>query len=103
MEAVTLAGLVGLGYLVARTAGPSTNTKAVTATATATATAKAGANYPNAPAPPRRAYENFENPRDLPPGSVLMNTPKGASATGAPAELDLMFKTPNGQTYPSEP
>lgn len=101
MEAVTLAGLVGLGYLVARTAGPSTNTKAVTATATATA--KAGANYPNAPAPPRRAYENFENPRDLPPGSVLMNTPKGASATGAPAELDLMFKTPNGQTYPSEP
>jgi hypothetical protein len=99
MEAVTLAGLVGLGYLVARTAGPSTNTKAVPATTTA----KAGANYPNAPGAPRRAYENFENPRDLPPGSVLMNTPKGASATGAPAELDLMFQTPNGRTYPSEP
>ena len=52
MEAVTLAGLVGLGYLVARTAGPSTNTKAVPATNTA----KAGANYPNAPGAPRRTW-----------------------------------------------
>lgn len=94
MEAVTLAGLVGLGYLVARTAGPTPEKKS------------SGAKVAVPPAP-RRAYENFQNPqggnpRNLPPG-FLLNTPKGASATGLPSELDLMYQTPNGQTYPSEP
>lgn len=75
MEAAALAGLVGLGWLVANVAGPK----------------KEGFQSPST-----------GNPRNLPPGPLL-NTPKGASTVGAPAELDLMYKTPGGQTYPSEP
>jgi hypothetical protein len=71
MEAAALAGLVGLGYLVAKTAGPK---------------------------------EGFQSPKPktLPPGP-LANTPKGGTAVGFAPELDMMFRTPGGQTYPSEP
>ena len=92
MEALALLGLVGLGYAVARTAGPSPPAKT------------------NSTPPQRITNEPFQNPKDpkgnprnLPPNSFLMNTRKGASSVGPAPELDLMYRTPNGQTYPSEP
>ena len=90
MEAATLLGLVGLGYIVAKTAGPSTPT--------ATAKKPEGfADKPKGSSDPTR-----QNPQQYPKG-ILTKMPKGASSTGYGSELDLMFKTPNGQTYPSEP
>ena len=38
-----------------------------------------------------------------PNGDALTVAPKGASATGFGPELDMMYQTSNGQTYPSEP
>lgn len=34
---------------------------------------------------------------------ALTVAPKGSSATGFGPDLDMMYQTPNGQTYPSEP
>ena len=90
MEAAALLGLVGLGYLVAKTAGPSTPTTTVKKTEGFTTQSKGQTD-------PTR-----QNPSQYPRG-ILTNMSKGASSTGFGSELDLMFKTPNGQTYPSEP
>jgi hypothetical protein len=38
-----------------------------------------------------------------PPTSALALTPQGASAVAPAPELDMMYQTPNGHTYPSEP
>ena len=89
MEAAALLGLVGLGYLVAKTAGPSTTTTTVKKPEGFVSGSEKG--------DPTR-----QNPSQYPRG-ILTNMPKGASSTGSGAELDLMFKTPNGQVYPSEP
>lgn len=89
MEAAALLGLVGLGYIVAKTAGPSTSTTSVTNN-------QEGFQSKKSSDPTR------QNPSQYPKG-ILTNMPKGASSTGAGSELDLMFKTPNGQVYPSEP
>jgi hypothetical protein len=89
MEAAALLGLVGLGYIVAKTAGPSTITTSV----------KPSEGFVSAQA---RGDPTRQNPPQYPRG-ILTNMPKGASSTGSGAELDLMFKTPNGQVYPSEP
>lgn len=93
MEAATLLGLVGLGYIVAKTAGPSTPTTTV----------KKPEGFQNASKGPMgNSDPTRQNPPQYPRGK-LTNMPKGASSTGSGAELDLMFKTPNGQVYPSEP
>ncbi len=90
MEAAALLGLVGLGYVVAKTAGPSTITNTVKPS-------EGFVSGQNKGSDPTR-----QNPSQYPRG-ILTNMPKGASSTGSGAELDLMFKTPNGQVYPSEP
>lgn len=89
MEAAALLGLVGLGYIVAKTAGPSTPT----------ITVKKPEGFVGSPA---SSDPTRQNPSQYPRG-ILTNMPKGASSTGSGSELDLMFKTPNGQVYPSEP
>lgn len=84
MEAVTLLGLLGLGYVVAKTAGPAQQAQTKEGFVVADGKQVAAIDTPTATANVRSA-------------------PKGGSARGAPTELDLMYKYPNGQTYPSEP
>lgn len=86
MEAAALLGLLSLGYLVTRISGPQENKKEGFQPEVASLSTYKG------------------NPRPyLVPGSPVTTAPKGASATGYGAELDLMYQTPYGQTYPSEP
>jgi hypothetical protein len=95
MEAAALALLLAAGFAVAKTAGP---------TGPSPKLGKADPRYregflsgnPN-PTDPKG------NPRPLPEDSVLMNTRKGASATGHGAELDLMFRPSLNPILPSEP
>lgn len=90
MEAAALAGLMGIGYVVSRLAGPK----------------------------PSKKQEGFQNGGQTlmtfkpgsqtvalksPPTSALALTPQGANPVAPAPELDMMYKLPNGQTYPSEP
>jgi hypothetical protein len=85
MEAIALLGLSGLAYLVAR----STN---------------------NIKRPGQEGFQESSltmqstpNIPRGPPGSPLVERQKGATAQGFSPDLDMMYKTPNGQEYPSEP
>lgn len=84
MEAVTLLGLLGLGYVVAKTAGPKPQQQQKEGFVVANGREVASIDTPMAEA-------------------TLKSAPKGAAARGLPTELDLMYKYPNGQTYPSDP
>lgn len=92
MEAAAIAGLVGLGYAVSRLAGPQKKTQE----------GFQGQGQPN-------GYGMTFKPNSQtvalksPPKSALAQTPQGASAVAPSPELDLFYKNPNGQTYPSEP
>jgi hypothetical protein len=86
MEVATLLGLLGLGYVVAKTAGPPSSQKSAQKEGFAVAGGQQVA-----------AIDTPQGPANIP------QAPKGGSARGAPTELDLMYKYPNGQTYPSEP
>lgn len=107
MEIIALSGLLGLGYLVSKVS----NTKEGFNGAMAK-NAKAAASIP----PADREYPLLTTPQHQPgmregfmPAARGLNSdpltlaPKGASATGYGPELDMMYQTPNGQTYPSEP
>jgi hypothetical protein len=100
MEAVALSGLLGLGYIISRVsqsksqpAGKDPNVQAV---------------VPPSRDPPRdRSYPLFSEgflpaARGL-NSDPLTTAPKGASAVGFGPDLDMMYQSPNGQTYPSEP
>ena len=91
MEAAALAGLMGIGYVVSRLAGPK-------------------------PAPKKREGVQNGDPNRMtfkpgsqtvalksPPTSALALTPQGANPVAPAPELDMMYQLPNGQTYPSEP
>jgi hypothetical protein len=100
MEAATLLGLVGLGYLVARVSGPKADMPPGSPTKQQM---KQIEQFQN-PNPPVQSLPGAPgNPRQYAPNSFLYATPKGAAATGSGNELDLMYRTPNGQLYPSEP
>ena len=97
MEVAALAGLLGLGFVVSKTGqkkkqgdttAPSDNSQIQSSHTIppSDSTAPLFRNHST-----RNAHEGF------------MNTTKGASATGFGPELDMMYQTPNGQTYPSEP
>lgn len=80
METVALLGLAGLGYLVTKaTEKPAQQEGFATQT-------RARTDIPRGP-----------------PGSPLVEKEKGAVARGYGPELDMMYKTPGGQLYPSEP
>ena len=83
MEVVTLAGLLGLSYLVSKV--PNNKQKS----------AESKEEKP--------IKEGFLPAARAPDSNVLTQTPKGASAIGFGPELDMMYQTPNGRTYPSEP
>ena len=97
MEAAALLLLIGAGFAVAKTAGPSPKL------GKADPRFKEGYQNKQFSVDPQNPTDPYGNPRPLPPNSVLMNTPKGASAKGSGAELDLMYRTSTGQSYPSEP
>ena len=91
MEVAVLGGLLGAGFLVSRFLG------------------KKGAK-PSAPEDitggglqQQKIREGFYPAQRGPDSQALTQTAKGASAVGFGPELDRMYQTPNGQTYPSEP
>jgi hypothetical protein len=98
MEAAALAGLMGIGYVVSRLAGPKSSTK------------KEGFQNANqAPYPKSGEFPMTFKPGSQtvalksPPTSALALTPQGANPVAPAPELDMMYQLPNGQTYPSEP
>lgn len=92
MEAAALAGLMGIGYVVSRLAGPKPTVKKegfqTNSQASAAMTFKPGSQTVALKSPPT---------------SALALTPQGANAVAPAPELDMMYQLPNGQTYPSEP
>ena len=84
MEIAALSGLLGLGYIIS----------------------KASNSCETLP-PKDKVYplfkEGFMPAARGPNQDPLTIAPKGASAAGFGPELDMMYKMPNGQTYPSDP
>lgn len=97
MEAAALAGLVGIGWIVSRLGGPSKKKN------------KEGFQTSQNPYPQAGEFPMTFKPGSStvaltsPPYSALALTPQGAAAVAPSPELDMMYKTINGQTYPSEP
>jgi hypothetical protein len=97
MEVAALAGLLGLGFIVSKTGQKKKMTTAGT---------KSISSYPvSDTSGPLLTHgrEGFLPAARGPNGDALTVAPKGASATGFGPELDMMYQTSNGQTYPSEP
>jgi hypothetical protein len=88
MEAVALAGLVGLGYAVSRLAGKKSSEGF-----------KSGEDGFGMTFKPGSKTVALKSPSS----SALAHTPQGSSAVGNSADLDIFYATPNGRTYPSEP
>ncbi len=97
MEVIALSGLLGLGYLISKATGNPNKTPEQQQSI------KASHEIP----PHNREYpvirEGFMPAARGPNSDPLTLAPKGSSAVGFGPELDMMYKTPNGQTYPSEP
>ena len=102
MEAAALAGLIGIGYAVSRLAGPTKKTKQ-------SKEGFQGKQPAQDPFPKAGEFPMTFKPGSQtvalksPPTSALALTPQGASAVAPSPELDLMYQTPDGRTYPSEP
>jgi hypothetical protein len=115
MEIAALSGLLGLGYLISKVSGNKEgfNSKNINSQNGPNArNIKAAGSIP----PADREYPLLTTPQ-LKPGmregfmpaarglnsDPLTVAPKGASAVGFGPELDMMYQTHNGHTYPSEP
>jgi hypothetical protein len=89
MEVAALAGLLGLGVVISKSSQPkktpSTNDSHQSSSHMIPPKDKQYSLMNGG----RRINENFQN--------------KGSSASGFGPELDMLYQTPNGQTYPSEP
>ena len=86
MEVVVLGGLLAAGWAVSKyaKAGPKTPEQIML---------KAQAQINEGFLPAQRGLDR----------EPMTQTAKGASVVGFGPELDMMYQTPNGQTYPSEP
>jgi len=102
MEAAALGGLIGLGYIISRLAG---NGRRTTTTTQSRQVEPFNDTNTQAQDPNPMYFKPGSQTVALksPPTSALAMTPQGASAVGPSPELDLLYQTPNGQTYPSEP
>ena len=111
MEVAALSGLLGLGYLVSKASEKKKDNSKVTAQQ-----AQFRNNLSSQTLPPAdrefplltrngttKIRESFMPAARAPNSDSLTLAPKGSAATGFGPELDLMYKMPNGQTYPSEP
>jgi hypothetical protein len=102
MEAAALAGLIGVGYVVSRLAGPKKNKKQAKEGFVAPASSQTP--FPVAGEFPMTMKPGSQTVAlKSPPTSALALTPQGASPVSIAPELDMMYQTPNGRTYPSEP
>jgi hypothetical protein len=97
MEAAALAGLVGIGWIVSRLGGPSKKKNNEGFQSSQNPYPKSG-EFPMTFKPGSQTVALTS-----PPYSALALTPQGAAAVAPSPELDMMYKTINGQTYPSEP
>ena len=86
MEVASLLGLLGLGYTVVKLSEPSKRKED---------TMQSSPGLP-------RGVEGF-SPAISIEDKPFLNRPTGAAARGFAPELDQMYQTPMGQTYPSEP
>lgn len=86
MEVASLLGLLGLGYTVVKLSEPAKRKEDT---------------MESSPGSPR-GIEGF-SPAISIEDKPFLNRPTGAAAKGFGPELDQMYKTPMGQTYPSEP
>lgn len=82
MEVATLLGLVGLGYAVTKISEPRKK------------------NDTTGASPIQESFQDLPVSIQQKP---FLNRQQGAAARGYGPELDQMYRTPNGQTYPSEP
>ena len=112
MEIAALSGLLGLGYLISKVSGNKEGFNGKNTNSSNSKNIKAAGSIP----PADREYPLLTTPQ-LQPGlregfmpaarglnsDPLTVAPKGASAVGFGPELDMMYQTPNGHTYPSEP
>jgi hypothetical protein len=97
MEAAALAGLLGVGWAVSRLAGPVKNKNSKEGFQGETPYPVSG-EFPTTMKPGSKTVA-----LKSPPTSALALTPQGANPVAPGPELDMMYQTPNGQTYPSEP
>jgi hypothetical protein len=97
MEAAALAGLLGVGWAVSRLAGVKPKGKEGFQGQGQNPKPVAG-EFPTTMKPGSKTVALTS-----PPTSALAQTPQGASAVAPSPELDQMYQTPNGRTYPSEP
>jgi hypothetical protein len=107
MEIAALSGLLGLGYLISKASGTKEGFNGAMAQnkKAAGSIPPADREYPllTTPQPQPGVREGFMPAARGPNSDPLTIAPKGASATGFGPELDMMYQTHNGQTYPSEP
>jgi hypothetical protein len=109
MEVAALGGLLGLGYMISKsTENKKKPTSNVVRNEVVNQNSVSAKTYP----PMDKEYPLLTNKKvreAFMPAARGLNSdaltlaPKGASATGFGPELDMMYKLPNGQTYPSEP
>jgi hypothetical protein len=97
MEAAALAGLLGVGWAVSRLAGPVKKKNSKEGFQGETPYPVSG-EFPTTMKPGSKTVA-----LKSPPTSALALTPQGANPVAPGPELDMMYQTPNGQTYPSEP
>ena len=99
MEVATLAGLLGLGFMVSKTGQKKKQDEpSISSSHTVPPTDHISPLFPR-----QATREGFLPAARGPNGDALTIAPKGAAATGFGSELDMMYQMSNGQTYPSEP
>jgi hypothetical protein len=106
MEIAALSGLLGLGYLISKAGGGGTKegfNSNNTVKKSSSTIPPADREYPLLTTPQSRLREGFVPAARGPNSDPLTIAPKGASAVGFGPDLDMMYQTPNGRTYPSEP
>jgi hypothetical protein len=97
MEVAALAGLLGVGWAVSRLGGPVKKKNSKEGFQGETPYPVSG-EFPTTMKPGSKTVA-----LKSPPTSALALTPQGANPVAPGPELDMMYQTPNGQTYPSEP
>ena len=101
MEVAALAGLLGLGAMVSKMGQKKKQTPSATVDTHPSAHRLPSVDH-SSPLQ-GRVREGFLPAARGPNSDSLTLAPKGAAATGFGPELDMMYQTSNGQTYPSEP
>jgi len=96
MEVAALAGLLGLGALISKSSQP----KKTPLTSSDNSLQNQSSSHM---LPPKEQSYSLMNGRKVGFQEAFQSSSKGSSATGYGPELDMMYQTPNGQTYPSEP